>query len=379
MSPQIGCIDGLGNFSFYAAQGAYTYSVTGSGLTSYGPISFGLSCVAGVTCVAAGGNTAFTGNNTHIGTELFQTFDLGTVLGSPHFSKSVAACCTGFAQVNTGFYATSSVVTDGSFVQNVNDGFLQLKDNNFVIFLQAGGPRADGGLLNNSTLTLPDINQHTITSQSGGLLGAKFADVFAGHIPVFGTTSLDTFVVDSGVTALGGSVALSSFAKFISWPNGGNSVALTAAAASGNRNPILPDASGNVAVLPTITTTETGSGAVVKAASPSVTSPVFVTGISPGSGFKHQRFGGVLGGTCPTAAAIGAACTSGNLSWTSAFADNSYTVKCSLVGTMTGQPHIVNVAYQAAGAGITLTIAADTAVAANVAAAGFVDCSAEHD
>jgi hypothetical protein len=28
-SPQFGCIDGLGNFSFYASPGAYTYSVTG--------------------------------------------------------------------------------------------------------------------------------------------------------------------------------------------------------------------------------------------------------------------------------------------------------------------------------------------------------------
>lgn len=63
-SPQIGCIDGFGNFSFYAAQGAYTYTVTGSGITSYGPINFALSCVAGVSCVTTAGNNAFTGNNT---------------------------------------------------------------------------------------------------------------------------------------------------------------------------------------------------------------------------------------------------------------------------------------------------------------------------
>lgn len=37
-SPQFGCIDGLGNFSFYASPGTYTYTVTGSGLTAYGPI-----------------------------------------------------------------------------------------------------------------------------------------------------------------------------------------------------------------------------------------------------------------------------------------------------------------------------------------------------
>jgi hypothetical protein len=37
-SPQFGCIDGLGNFSFYALPGAYTYTITGAGLTPYGPI-----------------------------------------------------------------------------------------------------------------------------------------------------------------------------------------------------------------------------------------------------------------------------------------------------------------------------------------------------
>jgi len=46
---------------------------------------------------------------------------------------------------------------------------------------------------------------------------------------------------------------------------------------------------------------------------------------------------------------------------------------------MTGQPHIVSLAYQAAGAGITITIAADTAVATNVAPTGIVSCIAVHD
>jgi hypothetical protein len=38
LSPQFGCIDNLGNFSFYAASGAYTYTITGAGLAPYGPI-----------------------------------------------------------------------------------------------------------------------------------------------------------------------------------------------------------------------------------------------------------------------------------------------------------------------------------------------------
>lgn len=39
VSPQVGCIDNLGNFSFYATAGQYTYTITSaSGLNTYGPI-----------------------------------------------------------------------------------------------------------------------------------------------------------------------------------------------------------------------------------------------------------------------------------------------------------------------------------------------------
>jgi hypothetical protein len=41
-SPQFGCIDGLGNFSFYASTtGPYTYTISGATLTAYGPIPTG--------------------------------------------------------------------------------------------------------------------------------------------------------------------------------------------------------------------------------------------------------------------------------------------------------------------------------------------------
>lgn len=70
-SGQIGCIDGLGNFSFYVAQGSYLYTVTGAGLTAYGPIAFGVSCVAGVTCVSASANNNFTGINTFTNAGVF--------------------------------------------------------------------------------------------------------------------------------------------------------------------------------------------------------------------------------------------------------------------------------------------------------------------
>lgn len=38
VSPQVGCIDNLGNFTAFATSGLYTYTITGVGLTPYGPI-----------------------------------------------------------------------------------------------------------------------------------------------------------------------------------------------------------------------------------------------------------------------------------------------------------------------------------------------------
>jgi hypothetical protein len=89
---------------------------------------------------------------------------------------------------------------------------------------------------------------------------------------------------------------------------------------------------------------------------------------------KEQRFASPLGGGCPTAAMIAATCTSANLNWSTAFPDNNYSVTCSL-DSVTNQPHLVKVTKLAAGAGITVTIAADTANAANAG----VECIAVHD
>lgn len=85
-------------------------------------------------------------------------------------------------------------------------------------------------------------------------------------------------------------------------------------------------------------------------------------------GFKHKRV--AVG--CTTGAAIGAACTSAALAWTTAFADANYTIACTLTGPA-GQPHISSVAQIAAS--FTVTIVADTAVGAT----GTVDCIAVHD
>jgi len=48
-SPQVGCIDNLGNFAFYMSQGPLTYTISGAGLTPYGPIPDSAIAASGVS------------------------------------------------------------------------------------------------------------------------------------------------------------------------------------------------------------------------------------------------------------------------------------------------------------------------------------------
>lgn len=66
VSPQTGCIDNLGNFTFYASPGVYTHTVTGNGLSPYGPIPItapggGVTYVTG--CSTTGGVSYQNGTN----------------------------------------------------------------------------------------------------------------------------------------------------------------------------------------------------------------------------------------------------------------------------------------------------------------------------
>lgn len=97
-------------------------------------------------------------------------------------------------------------------------------------------------------------------------------------------------------------------------------------------------------------------------------SPTINTGVSQGSGHKHQRFGGL----CTTGAVAGNNCTTA-VTWTNAFADANYTVSC----TGLTSSNVPNLELESiAGAGFTIRIFAVTAAAATYAT---VDCIADHD
>ncbi|HEX3156391.1 MAG TPA: hypothetical protein VHV32_17315 [Candidatus Angelobacter sp.] len=107
--------------------------------------------------------------------------------------------------------------------------------------------------------------------------------------------------------------------------------------------------------------------------SPALTSPVINSGISQGTGVKHQRFGA----SCTTAAAIGAACNT-TYTWTNSFADANYSVVCTgdgRAGGALGVPVVINTNSTGASS-FLVSIAAFTAAAAQFPA---VDCIAFHD
>jgi hypothetical protein len=108
-------------------------------------------------------------------------------------------------------------------------------------------------------------------------------------------------------------------------------------------------------------------------ASPVITNPTINSGVSQGSGVKHQRFGA----SCTTGAAIGAACNS-TYTWTSPFADANYSVVCTgdgRAGGALGEPVVINTNSTGAST-FLLSIAAFSAAAAQFPA---VDCIAFHD
>jgi hypothetical protein len=132
-------------------------------------------------------------------------------------------------------------------------------------------------------------------------------------------------------------------------------------------------AGGGVQTLPTTTgTLARTSGDTLTSTtltSPTITSPTINTGISQGSGFKHQRFGA----TCTTPATADTGCTS-TYSWTSPFADNNYTVLCG------GEVNVGNVAALLVSSQSASQVSVSVVTYTNTAVSfSGVHCIAAHD
>lgn len=118
--PQVGCIDDLGNFSFYIASGAYSYSISGAGLRPYGPIPIAFQGGGG----GGGGNpnlavafsnvTSTTLNASSLNTTslLFQCYDSGnpnanTIEANASLNLSTLVITFGFTVPQSGYCAVN--------------------------------------------------------------------------------------------------------------------------------------------------------------------------------------------------------------------------------------------------------------------------------
>lgn len=143
--------------------------------------------------------------------------------------------------------------------------------------------------------------------------------------------------------------------------NGSSSGTLVvkAAAVSGSSVATFPNGSGTV-IEDGLTQTLSGK---------SLTSPIFLTGVTSGSGMKHQRFGT----TCTTGATAGNTCTTA-YSWSVAFADANYTAVC-FGGGGVGTTATLSLSAKSASQ-LTVTVQTNFNVASSY---GTVDCIAFHD
>jgi hypothetical protein len=209
---QIGCADGLGNFSFYVSPGAYSYSISGSGLNAYGPIPFGVSCVSGVTCAATSAINTWTALQNFpggIGTNEFDGpspwYDItappfGALCNGSHddgaaiLAAAAAAEAAGGGKVYTPPSATPCIIgASGIYALNFS-GYQQVE---FV------GPSAGAYGINLSGSTPVNPNQkgwwQFTGNPSSGLISAQgtFGVTFQNLLIQYTNTSFTGLIVDT--------------------------------------------------------------------------------------------------------------------------------------------------------------------------------------
>lgn len=148
-----------------------------------------------------------------------------------------------------------------------------------------------------------------------------------------------------------------------------------AGATSGNTTIAAASIASGTLTLPAATDTLVGKATTdtltnKTLTSPTVVSPIFNTGISQGSGFKHQRFSGL----CTTGAGANATCSS-VLTWSSSFADANYTYICMGENNTGNIATLIGTAHVAA----TVTITIFNSGAGGASSFTNANCMAIHD
>jgi hypothetical protein len=343
VSPQFGCLDNLGNFSFYVTPGNYTYTITGAGLTAYGPIPAGTSCVAGVTCLAnpssvlltANGGITSAGPNTLNGTTTFAGYGRASVTLANGANQNIAAGTSNFIEITgpNGAFSLGGFTggAEGKVLRVLNGTAQAMTINN----LDAGSTAAN----------------KILTSTGAAIVLAARTGTFADFIYESADNLWILTSVNLGDQPVGRDTTDTLTNKTLTSPIVTNpSTTGTDSGAETLSNKTLAS--------PTINT-------------PTVTSPTLNTGVSQGSGFKHQRFGA----TCTTGAGAYAACAT-TYSWTVAFADTNYTPICVGVSNVNNSAELHISSFTASG--VTIQVQSNNSAGAAVSFGG-VNCIAVHD
>lgn len=200
---------------------------------------------------------------------------------------------------------------------------------------------------------------------------AKITGTFtAARVFTLPDVASDTFLLASAVQNVTGKTFtdVSDTTKKTILSMSGNTTGVTGTLATTfttNKTITFPDVTGTVATSNNANTWTGSQTNMVQV------QPRFDTGVTQGSGIKHQRFGA----SCSTGAADGQLCNV-TYTWTTPFADANYTVVCmGEAAVNTASPTISAVTVKTASQ-IQVTIAATSAVAAQL---GGVDCIAMHD
>lgn len=274
----------------------------------------------------------------------------GNLLGTcPIWSNAELSPSTGYL-VN--FYdADGARINANPFVWVFSQTIGQSVDIGTMVSTSTSGPSYSGAVL-----LAPTGNQTIATGNL--ILGTGDFNVSLGTYRISGVipTGSGPLVSQTNATLITPNIT-GPGATFAGSTSG--TLVIKAAAVSGSSVATFPNGSGTVILDGT---TQTLSGK-------SLTSPIFLTGITPGSGLKHQRFGT----TCTTGATSGNTCTTA-YTWSVAFADASYTCNCwGGAGVGTNATLAIN-----AKSASQITIVLQTN--ANVASSyGTVDCIAIHD
>jgi hypothetical protein len=306
------------------------------------------------TSVNLSGNATVGGTLGVTGTSALGNVNLGAgnTLGVANI-KQVSATTSLNISDNLGishFFISSSSPYTNTFVQGNGSGsvFLGSGVKTNVADITGAITTAGGITFQTTAQTLPG----TLTNDTaGGLLFTSNA----GKSIQFNNSNGHLFL--NGPGAVVGFAGVTSGQTFLQGP----------AVGAGNTLG-LPNANDTLVAR---TTTDTLTNKTLT--SPTITNPVINSGISSGTGIKHQRFGA----SCTTGAALGAACNS-TYTWTSPFADANYSVVCTgdgRAGGALGEPIVINTNTIGASS-FLVSIAAFSAAAAQFPG---VDCIAFHD